>query len=246
MEFIPANYESLSTMSLIRSQKYSINLLRMRNSQQIGKQRPIFKKGDKNVAANYRPISLTSIICKLMESFIKEDLQHLSFSILLTKCANIMANKGMVDSIYFDFAKAFGRLKKKLNSYGINGQIGKWIDDFLTNRSQLVRVTGSISDSVTVLSGIPQGSVLGPIFFIVYIKDLPDVVKSTMYLFADDTKLMKEIESIHDILDLQKDILEMDVWSTTWLIKFNLEKCHVLTLGKPKLITHPIFLETIF
>ena len=86
-----------------------------------------------------------------------------------------------------DFAKAFDtvpfqRLKKKLNSYGINGQIGKWIDDFLTNRSQLVRVNGR-SDSVTVLSGIPQGSVLGPFLFIVYINDLPDVVKSTMYMF---------------------------------------------------------------
>lgn len=155
------------------------------------------------------------------------------------KCADVMAGKGAIDTIYFDFAKAFDtvpfrRLKKKLNGYGINGQIGNWIDDFLTNRSQLVRVNGSRSDPVAVLSGIPQGSVLGPILFIIYINDLPDVVESTMYLFADDTKLMKEIKMMLDTIALQKDVSEMDAWSKTWLIKFNLEKCHILTFGKPK------------
>ena len=137
---------------------------------------PIFKKGDKNVAANYRPISLTSIICKIMESFVKEAIiSHLTDHNLISdkqfgfmngrsttsqllnfvdKCADVMAGKGAIDTIYFDFAKAFDtvpfrRLKKKLNGYGINGQIGNWIDDFLTNRSQLVRVNGSRSDRST-------------------------------------------------------------------------------------------------
>ena len=213
------------------------------------------------MAANYRPISLTSIICKIMESFVKEAIiSHLTDNNLISdkqfgfmngrsttsqllnfvdKCADVMAGKGAIDTIYFDFAKAFDtvpfrRLKKKLNGYGINGQIGNWIDDFLTNRSQLVRVNGSRSDPVAVLSGIPQGSVLGPILFIIYINDLPDVVESTMYLFADDTKLMKEIKMMLDTIALQKDVSEMDAWSKTWLIKFNLEKCHILTFGKPK------------
>ena len=77
------------------------------------------------------------------------------------------------------------------NSYGINGHIGNWNDDFLTNHSQLVKFNGSKSDQVTVLSGIPQGNDLGPILFILSINDLSDVVKSTMYLFAVDTKLNK-------------------------------------------------------
>ena len=88
---------------------------------------------------------------------------------------------------------------------------------------------------MTVLSGNPQGF---PILSILYINDLLDVVKSTMYLFADDTKLMKEIKSVQGMLDLQRDISEMDAQSATWLIKFNLEKCHVLTFGKPKSIAH--------
>ena len=222
---------------------------------------PIFKKGNKNVAANYRPISLTSIICKIMESFVKEVIiDHLTnknlisskqfgfingrsttsqLLIFVDKCADIIAGKGIADTIYFDFAKAFDtvpfrRLKKKLEGYGINGQIGDWVNDFLTDRTQLVRVNGDSSDPVSVLSGIPQGSVLGPILFVIFINDLPDVVNSTMYLFADDTKLMKEIQSPQDVVVLQNDVSEMDCWSKTWLIKFNLDKCHVLTFGKPK------------
>ena len=150
-----------------------------------------------------------------------------------------MAGKGVTDTIYFDFEKAFDtvphqRLMKKLNSYDINGLIGKWIGDFLSNRSQIVRVNGRVSDSVMVLSGIPQGSVLGPILFIIYINDLPDVVKSTMFLFADDTKLINRIRSISDAIDLQRDVSQMDIWSSKWLIKFNLTKCHVITFGKHK------------
>ena len=78
-----------------------------------------------------------------------------------------------------------------LNGYGINGQIGNWINDCLTDRTQPVRVNSDRSVPVTVLSGIPQGGVLGPILFVIFIDDLPDVVNSIMYLFADDTKLIK-------------------------------------------------------
>ena len=122
-----------------------------------------------------------------------------------------MAGKGVTDTIYFDFEKAFDtvphrRLMKKLNNYGINGLIGYWIGDFLSNKLQIVRVNGRVSDPVMVLSGIPQGSVLGPILFIIYINDFPDVMKSTMYLFfADDTKLMNRIRSISNAIDLQRD-----------------------------------------
>ena len=89
------------------------------------------------------------------------------------------------------------------------------------------------SDPVIFLSGISHGSVLGPILFVIFINDLPEVVNSMMYLFADDTKLMKEIQSAQDVVVLQNDVSEMDYWSNKWLIKFNLEKCHILTFGKP-------------
>ena len=226
---------------------------------------PIFKKGSRNFASNYRPISLTSIICKIMESIIKDTvLCHLTENQLLTKSQfgfipgrsatiqllsyldnsiNSIVNGKVTDTIYFDFAKAFDtvphrRLLKKLARYGIGGNVLKWINAFLHDRSQIVVVNGVKSSSSPVLSGIPQGSVLGPLLFLVYINDLPDVVRSLMYLFADDTKLSKEINSAHDAFELQTDMLSMEKWSNKWLLQFHPNKCHVLTLGKHQNIIH--------
>ena len=85
-----------------------------------------------------------------------------------------------------------------MKSYGIDGKLLTWIQEFLIGRSQVVRVNGECSTSANVLSGIPQGSVLGPILFILYINDLPDIVKFNIFLFADDTKLFHQIESKED------------------------------------------------
>ena len=103
---------------------------------------------------------------------------------------------------------------------------------FLNNRLQVVKVNGAVSEEKTVCSGIPQGSVLGPLLFVIYINDLPEHVISQMYLFADDTKLMKRVRSRKDSVILQKDMDNMHNWSTTWLLNFTPDKCHVLTLGK--------------
>ena len=110
---------------------------------------------------------------------------------------------GVVDAIYLDFAKAFDtvphrRLIVKLESYGINGNILNWIKAFLSGRSQVVKVNGADSESTAVLSGIPQGSVLGPLLFVIYIDDLPEAVTSDALLFADDTKLYRQITSRED------------------------------------------------
>lgn len=226
---------------------------------------PIYKKGSKNRAENYRPVSLTAIICKLMETFLKQEImQHLTEQTLLSskqfgfisgrstttqllnyldQCVEKIVGGGVVDTIYLDFQKAFDcvphrRLIEKLKSYGVTGKILNWIDAFLCGRSQVVRVNGTQSRSAPVLSGIPQGSVLGPILFIVYINDLLEDIKADGLLFADDAKIFKQISSSDDALVLQSDIGSLEEWSRKWLLTFHPDKCHVLTTGKFENIRH--------
>ena len=94
------------------------------------------------------------------------------------------------------------------------------------------------SDPATVLSGIPQVSVLGPILFVIYMNDLPEVVKYGTYLFADDTKIFQQITIKEDALQLQSDINSLEQWSQKWLLTFDPKKCHVLTMGKFYNVTH--------
>ena len=219
---------------------------------------PIYKKGARNLPENYRPISLTSVACKLMEKMVKDAvLAHLIENNLLSrkqfgfvsgrstvtqllnyldKCAEVVASGGVVDSIYFDFSKAFDtvphqRLSVKMKSYGIQGKLLSWVEAFLSGREQRVRVNGELSTSKPVISGIPQGSVLGPLLFVLYINDLPDSVQSNILLFADDTKIFRQVSTAEDAEILQNDIDALNQWSEKWLLKFNIDKCHVLSLG---------------
>ena len=107
-----------------------------------------------------------------------------------------------------------------------------WIIEFLRDRTQVVRVNGTQSVPAPVVSGIPQGTVLGPVLFVLYINDILDSVTSEGFLFADDTKIFHHITSIEDALKLQSDIESLEDWSNKWLLHFHLDKCHVLTLGK--------------
>ena len=151
----------------------------------------------------------------------------------------IIDQGGAIDLIYCDFMKAFDkvphrRLLYKLKQYGIDGNILNWIQNFLCGRTQEVIINTSKSRPADVSSGIPQGSVLGPILFVIYINDLPEVVdKDTfIFLFADDTKAFRFLKSESDCIQLQKDIDQMSAWSHKWLLKFHPQKCNMMHIGK--------------
>ena len=220
---------------------------------------PIFKKGSKHLAENYRPISLTCVLCRIMESFLRDIIMdHLRGNNLLSpkqhgficgrstvtqllcyldKCVKAIVEGNVVDTVYLDFMKAFDtvphmRLVGKLKAYGIEGNIAKWITEYLNNMSQVVVVNGEKSLPADVISGIPQGTVLGPLLFVVYINDLLDNTKSAGFLFADDAKIFRAVTSKEDALILQSDIKLLEDWSRTWLLNFHPDKCHILTFGK--------------
>ena len=147
-----------------------------------------------------------------------------------------MFDKGnSVDAVYLDFCKVFDmvaqeRLFIKLKGYGVNSKVLSWVKAFLTDRIQKVLVDQSQSDWATVTSGIPQGSVLGPLLFIISINDLPDCVKSAIKIFADDTKIYREIKDQHDTKQLQDDIDSLKKWSRDWQLLFKASKCKCMHL----------------
>ena len=130
------------------------------------------------------------------------------------------------------------RLVSKLKGYGIHGNLLLWLTSFLSNRFQSVAVNGCHSDWVGVKSGIPQGSVLGPLLFILYVNDIPNLIESSCKMFADDTKIYSVIKSFDDTLRLQDDIDRLMKWSSIWLLRFNAAKCKIMQLGNSILTTY--------
>ena len=110
-----------------------------------------------------------------------------------------------------------------------------WIQDFLNNRSQIVHDNKCSSTSKDVISGVPQGTVIGPKSFIVFVNDVPDTVSSKVYIFADDTKMYKGIHDINDHQQLQMNINKLDSWSKNWCLMFNSTKCKVMSLGRSRI-----------
>ena len=217
----------------------------------------IHKKGNKKIASNYRPVSLTCLVCKKMEEIVRDVITEFmkSAKLLSKKQFGFIGKRSTVlqllkvmddwtrildegeelDVIYMDFMKAFDkvphkRLLEKLKSYGIQGRLLKWIEQFLTGRKQRVIVNGCKSEWKEVRSGVPQGSVLGPLLFVLYINDLPEVVKAEIYLFADDTKIYCKI--LEGKSTLQEDLAKLEEWSNIWLLKFHPEKCKVMNIHK--------------
>ena len=217
---------------------------------------PLFKKGSRNKSENYRPVSLTSVICKLLERLIKDHMvdflvkhkllnssQHgflkarlcnmLCFLEEITKWIDVGSP---VDIIYLDFQKDFDkvplqRLLLKLKDHSIGDSITDWIEEWLTDRRQRVVVDGEVSNWKSVLSGVPQGSVLGPILFLIYINDLDDSITRNVLKFADDTKLFRKVITDGDKLHLQNDLDRLVKWSEKWQMLFNFVKCKCLHTG---------------
>ena len=119
----------------------------------------------------------------------------------------------------------------KLKYYGIRHQILQWISSFLNGRTQYVTCNGSQSSPTDVISSVPQGTILGPLLFLVYINDLPNRVVSSRSLFADDCLLYRQIRSPEDCRILQDDLLKMEIWANTWKMVFNIDKCEVLQIS---------------
>jgi len=214
----------------------------------------IFKKGKKSEVGNYRPVSLTCIVSKVMESIVRDSImEHFVKNNLFTckqfgfikgrstvlQLLKVLDNwtkslemGGHIDVIYTDLEKAFDkvphrRLISKLNSYGINSDVIAWIEAFLGNRRQRVKINNVCSEWASVLSGIPQGSILGPLLFIIYINDLVDSCSngSELYLYADDAKLFRHILNDLDKALLQEDLDNLSTWTDKWLLKLNVNKC---------------------
>ena len=148
-----------------------------------------------------------------------------------------------MDVVYTDFEKAFDRIPhlhliSKIRAYGLSDQLVLWISDFLYNRSFKVRINGKCSDKGIMMSGVPQGSVLGPLLFVIYINDLPEVCEdlSSVFLFADDAKLFRVIRSIDDCQILNESCQRFFDWSLQWGMNVNVNKCKVLSITKNKVI----------
>ena len=222
---------------------------------------PIFKKGDRRTPTNYRPIALTSAFCRILESIIsKKILDHLLFNdLILANQYGFLPNRSSTHQLlycldkwytsffteqinyitYTDIRKAFDtvshtKLGLVLESYGINLELLQWISNFLSNRNQVVRIQSSFSSSLPILSGVPQGSVLGPLLFIIFINDIILSVKSQhsadFALFADDAKFFST-----DPRELQLSLNAFTNATKAYQLSLAPEKCFILPIGKSKL-----------
>jgi hypothetical protein len=218
------------------------------------------KKEIKIRQSNYRPVSLTSVPCKILESIIKDSLMKhlLSNNLLNASQHGFMPNRSCttnliefmdtvtrivdeghpVDIVYLDFSKAFDtvpheRLMVKLAAKGVGGEVADWLRDWLIGRTQRVRVGNELSETQEVDSGVPQGTVMGPCLFDVYIDDLDDIVKLLELLskFADDSKGLKAIRNLLDKLLLQETLDKFCKWAADWGMSFNANKCKIMHVG---------------
>ena len=215
---------------------------------------PIHKKGDKCNIENYRPISLTSLVMKVFEKLVRERLYKVCLGNVTPKQHGFMPMKSctsqllefncnlaltlnrhsQADIVFFDFQKAFDSvshdviINKVKNQFNINGKMLRFLSNYLEGRQQRVALDGVFSNWATVRSGVPQGSILGPFLFVLFINDIVEVIRdgTQILLYADDLKIWKIIESEKD--SIQPDIDNLLRWATLNKMKFHPDKCKLL------------------
>ena len=235
---------------------------------------PIPKKGDLSLPENYRPISILSLLSKLLERHIHQIISNhllihypisdkqwgfsrgkstttalLSFS---HDCLQTLDNKAEVCSVFFDISKAFDSvphvlLLQKLSSINLNPYITRWVQSYLTHRTQCVVVNGTKSPALPVVSGVPQGSVLGPLLFLIYINDVTCVVsKGKLIIYADDIALYQIIHSPIDFILVQQNINSICAWVEQNSLLLNTLKCCYLLFSRkptPTLPSSPLLIN---
>ena len=220
---------------------------------------PIYKKENKSLPSNYRPISLTSHLIKIFERVLRNKLiHHLEINNLISdhqhgfrqnrstltqllhhihSILDILEHNENADIIYLDLSKAFDKvnhniLLQKLEQMKVTGKIKTWIQTFLTARTQTVVVDGHKSHPTKVLSGVPQGTVLGPALFILYMNNITDFIKHTIIkMFADDSKLIASIKNLNDREKLLEDLKALVSWTEKNSMSFNEDKFQLLQIG---------------
>ncbi|VDM06155.1 unnamed protein product, partial [Schistocephalus solidus] len=226
-------------------------LLRLKGSKSPGPDEPGLR--------NCRPVSLTSICCKIMENIIKQQLMHLlehnhllfevqhvfrrgrscitNLLYCLERWTEAVDRGNMVHAVYIDFKKAFDCVLHhhplyKINRIGVRGRLLNWIENFLIDHAQTVHISDKQSTKVEVESGVPQGSVLDPILFIVYIKGCANELDCDIAIFADNLKIWRVIQTAADEENLQANVNRLQKWSNDWLLPFNESMCNIIRVGK--------------
>jgi hypothetical protein len=231
--------QAAETLYFTRLFQLSLNCVKIPDEWRKANTVPIYKKGEKHQPANCRPVFLTSISCKLLEHVVHStvmdhfdrhhilcDEQHdlrarrsceTQLITTIDQIAKNMDQGHQTDIILLDFSRAFDKVPQqhfllKLDHYGVSGTTLSWIKDFLNCRTQSVVLEGHTSSPLEVLSGVPQGTVLGPLLFLTYINDLPECTTSNARLFADDCLVYRRIRNQRYADQLQKDVTSQEAW----------------------------------